>query len=144
MKTLLLFAALIWASATTKTFANDVPVNRIVLQSFESTFGRADAVKWSVVDNLYKAEFSVGGEATTAFFDPQDGSLIAFSRYLTIGELPRTLQGSLKKAAASDLITEVFEVQSDAGTDYYAAVQKQEGTVILKAASATWNVFKKG
>jgi hypothetical protein len=144
MKTVFLFAALIWASATTKTFANDVHVNRIVLQSFKSTFGHASVVKWSVVDNLYKAEFNVDGEATTAFFDPQDGSMIACSRYLTIDELPRTLQRSLKKAAESNLVTEVFEVQSDAGIDYFASVKKPEGTVILKAASTTWNVYKKG
>jgi hypothetical protein len=143
MKTLFLFAALLLASATTKTFANDVKVNPAVRQTFESLFGRAVAVKWSMVDHLYKADFNVNGEQTAAFFSAEDGSLVASGWYLTVADLPRTLQRSLKEAAGTDLVTEVFEVQSDAGTDYYATLKKQNETVILKAGTTTWNVFKK-
>ena len=143
MKTVLLFAALLWAAASNQSFASDGNVNPGVLRTFQINFGQITDVKWSVVDQLYRADFEVDGEATSAFFSPEDGSMVACSRYLKISELPRTLQRSLAEAAASGAITEVFEVQSDAGTDYYATVQNDRKTVVLKAAAAKWNVYKK-
>jgi len=144
MKTVFLLAALAWASATNKTFAGDGHVNPSVLHTFQSNFGKVADVKWSVVDHVYKAEFKVDDETTIAFFSPDDGALVACSRYISISELPRTLQHSLKQAAASAAITEVFEVQSDTGVDYYATVQNSRRSVVLKATATKWQVYKKG
>src|SRR5881409_2443961 len=102
------FSRLFLASATSKTFANDIKITPIVMQSFQSLFRNATQVKWSVVDRLYKAEFTLDDEQTTAFFNIDDGSLVASCRYMAVSELPRKLQQSLKIRAASDLIVEVF------------------------------------
>lgn len=134
---------LLWASFTGKAVAADVHVTPVVLQSFQQTFLNATGVQWSLVDRLYKADFSVDGEMMTAFFSTDDGTLVAYSRYLTIPKLPLVLQRTLKMHITSGTLIGLFEVQSDNSLDYYATVQKQDGTVILKAASKNWSVYKK-
>lgn len=143
MKTVLLLAILLWGAATNNTFANDSKVHPSVLRAFESNFGNRTGVKWSVVDNLYKAEFTIDDEAKAAFFSPEDGTMVAYSRYVTIGDLPYTLQRSLIQAVGSAAITEIFEVQSDTGTDYFASMQRAGETIVLKAASTKWMIYKK-
>lgn len=142
MKTLILIAALVWASATNKTFATGVNVTPAVMQTFKSEFLNAANVQWSVVDHLYKAVFEQDGDEISAFFNP-DGSLVASCRYLAMPDLPRAVQRSLKASAGSFAITEIFEVQNDDGADYYATVKKGSEERILKAADNKWNVYKK-
>ena len=142
MKTLILIAALVWASATNKTFATGVNVTPAVMQTFKSEFQNAANVQWSVVDHLYKAVFEQDGDEISAFFNP-DGSLVVSCRYLAMSDLPRTMQRSLKASAGSSNITEIFEVQNDEGADYYATVKKDSQVTILKAAAKKWNVYKK-
>ena len=137
-----LFAALLLASATNKIFAKDVNVTPAVMQTFESEFLNVSDVQWSVVDHLYKAEFKEDGEETIAFFNP-DGSLVARCQYLSISDLPRAMQRSLKADAAFDNVTEIFEVQNDAGADYYVTVKKGSETKIIKAVANKWIEYKK-
>jgi len=143
MKALLLSAALMLAALTTKTFAADVKVAPVVLQTFHSTFFNVSNVHWSKVDNLYKAEFDKDGEKTAAFFSIEDGTLVATARYITVQDLPRALRNSLKQQAATASITELFEVQGSNDIDYYATLQEAGKTIVLKAAAAKWNVYKK-
>jgi hypothetical protein len=143
MKSLLLAGALFLAALTTQSFANDVKVTHAVMQSFKSTFTNASNVQWSVVERMYKAEFIVDGEKTAAFFDIEDGSLVATARYITINDLPRALRSSLKSQAASAVISEIFEVQSDEGIDYFATLLQDGKTVVLKSAATKWSVYKK-
>src|SRR6476646_7517282 len=98
MKTIFLFAALFCVSAVNKTFANDVKISPVVMQTFKTSFSNATNVQWSVVNHLYRATFTLDDEQTIAFFSIEDGSLVASCHYLTISELPRTLQRSLKAA----------------------------------------------
>lgn len=140
---MILAAALLLASVTTKTFANDVKVKPSVLRTFQSTFANVSNVQWSVVGHLYQAVFTVDGETTFAFFSSEDGLLVASSHYITISELPRGLRSTLKTEAADSKILELFEVQSDNGTDYYATLQNGDKTVILKGVSSKWSIYKK-
>lgn len=144
MKTIVLFAALLWASVASKSIAADVAVTPVVLHAFQQTFATAADVQWSVVDHLYKAEFSMEGEKRAAFFSADDGTLIASSRYINLTQLPRVLQSSLKTYIATCTLLELFEVQTDDCIDYYATVQTQGETVVLKAAAKNWKVYKKG
>src|SRR5215217_4123505 len=142
MKTMLLLATLLWASAINKTFANDVYITPAVLHAFETTFTKATNVQWSVVEQLYKVVFKENDEEITAFFD-KDGSLVASCYLIAVSDLPRAMQRSLKADAAAYAITEVYEVQTDDGTDYYATVQKGKETKVLKAGAQKWSVYKK-
>ena len=140
---MILAAALLLAGLTTKSFANDVKVTPVVLKSFQTMFAGAGDVQWSKVDYLYKAEFDIDGEKTAAFFSIEDGSLVATTRYLSISDLPRALRSELKKESEKAPLTELFEVQSETGTDYYATLQQDGKPLVLKAAINKWSVYKK-
>jgi hypothetical protein len=143
MKLILLAGALLLATLTTKAFAAEVPVTPKVLHEFEATFRNATGVQWSVLDHLFKAEFTIAGQKTVAFFNSEDGRLVATSRYITMPELPRVLQNSLKEQAAVAPIAEIYEVVSDESWDYFATMQQGDKIVILKATSTKWEVYKK-
>lgn len=143
MRVLLLAGALFLAAITTNTFANDVTATHAVRRSFAQNFPEADNVQWSMIEQLYRADFNVDGEKRSAFFSANDGTLVATSRYMVAAQLPRALQNSLKSYTASFTLIEVFEVQHDDGADYYATVQKTGETLILKAAASKWDVYKK-
>jgi hypothetical protein len=143
MKSILLAGALLLATLTTKTFAAEVPVTPKVLHQFETTFHNASQVQWSVLDEMYKAEFTISGQRTVAFFNSEDGSLVATSRYITVGELPGVLQHSLKAKAGSAPISEVYEVVNGESWNYFATVQQGSKSIILKATSTNWEVYRK-
>jgi hypothetical protein len=142
MKALFLGVALLLAAVATNTFAADVNVNPLVMHEFRTLFFNATNVQWSQVQNLYKAEFTIDGDKTAAFFN-SEGTLVATTHYITIGELSRNLRNSLKQQAGAATITEIFEVQSDAGIDYYATLQQNGNTTVLQAGSNKWEVYKK-
>lgn len=142
MKSIILAGAFMLAALTNKTFAADPKVSPIVLQAFNMSFSHASNAQWSVVDKLYKVEFISGSEKSIAFFSG-DGTLVATSRYITIENLPYSLQRSLIRRTISGSITELFEVQSDGQIDYYATVKQGNGQIILKSFSTSWNVYKR-
>ena len=143
MKSLLLAAGLFIAAFTTQSFANDVKVTPVVMQTFQRTFDHAANVKWSVVDRLYKAEFDFDGIKSAAFFSIEDGSLVASTRYMTIDELPRLLRNNLKAHTQKATILEMFEVESNDSIDYYVTIKQEGKNVILKSDATKWSVFKK-
>lgn len=143
MKTFFLAAALLFTSVTNKIFATDVPVTPAVLQSFQQNFGNITPVQWSVVNQLYKAVFTIDGQEIAAFFSISDGMFVASGRYLTYEELPHMLRTSLKNFTASYTLVEIFEVETDAGRAYYATVKKGKESLLLEAHTKTWSLFKK-
>jgi hypothetical protein len=143
MKSIILAGTLFLAALTSKTFAADTKVSSLVLHAFETSFSQAGNAQWSVVNQLYRAEFTTDGEKRIAFFSG-DGTLVATSRYITVGELPERLQRSLVRRTITGSIMEVYEVQSEGQTNYFATVQHLDGKIVLKSASTGWDVYKKG
>jgi hypothetical protein len=141
MKSIILAGALFLAALTSKTFAADTKVSYLVLHAFETNFSNAANAQWSVVNHLYRAEFTVAGETKIAFFS-SDGTLEATCRYITVGELPERLQHSLVRRTVTGSILEIFEVQSDRQTNYFATVKHLDGKIMLKSASIGWGVYK--
>ena len=144
MKSILLAAALMLAAITTKALANDVKVNPVVLRTFETTFGKTSNVQWSVVEHLYRADFTQDGENVIAFFSADDGSYVASGRYITTAELPRVLRSGLKAHTDGAVLSELFEVQNDEGTTFYATIQNGQKTTVLKSGANKWGIYKKG
>ena len=142
MKSIILAGAFLLL-AFTKSFAADVNVSPSVLRTFQTSFSNATAVQWSVVDNVYRADFTIDGEKTIAFFNIADGSLVATSCYITVQDLPRVLQRSLKTHTSSAAVMEVFEVQGNESLDYYVTIRQADKTTILKSGSTEWIVYKK-
>jgi hypothetical protein len=142
MKSLILAGAFMLL-ALTKSFAADITITPSVKRTFQTAFRNASEVKWSIVENVYRADFSIDGEKTIAFFNMEDGALVATSRYMSVQDLSRVLQRSLKKATASATILEVFEVQGNESIDYYVTIKQEGKTVILKSNTTDWKIYKK-
>ena len=142
MKSIILAGAFMLL-ALTNTFAADINVTPSVQRTFRTEFRNVSDVKWTIVDQLYRADFVVDGERTIAFFSPKDGSLVATSHYLSVQDLPRELHRSLKPHMATGKLVELFEVEGNDSFNYYAAIQNGDKTTIFKSTGTSWVVYKK-
>lgn len=141
MKTLLIAVALL-AGTFTKSFAAGEP-QPTVLKSFKTTFASATEVDWSRSEELYKAVFLLNGQYITAYFN-EDGTMAVLARHISATSLPMMLQTTLKNDYNGQWITDVLEVTSDGGLQYYATLENADATLVLKASSTTWSTYQKG
>ncbi len=143
MKCVILAVALMLSALTTRTFAADVKVTPTTLFTFQVNFSDATNVQWTAVDNLYRADFTINGEQTIAYFSKADGTLVVTCRYLTVAELPRELQRSLKTKMVDATLIELYQIQNNDTVDYYATIVQADKLTIWKSANGKWDVFKK-
>ena len=142
MKPILIAIALL-ASTFTKSFAAEVPaVQPTVLKSFKTTFVGATEVGWSTTQDLYKAEFSLNGQYVTAYFK-EDGSMQALIRHISVANLPIILQTALKNDYKGHWVTDIMEVTSDSGLQYYVTLENADAKVVLKSSSTVWSRYQK-
>ena len=142
MKPLFILSLIFSSFFTTTAFAKDGE-NSAAQQSFNTTFTNAAEVKWTVSEGLHKVSFSLNGQYAAAFYN-EEGELIATTRNFTSLQLPITLQASLKKDHAGFWITDLFEVTTQASTEYYVTLENAEQKVILKASpNSTWSKHQK-
>ena len=143
MKSLVITFTLLANVLTTSSFAADPRVSPMVLRSFSKTFTTATEVDWSVINNMYKAQFTLNGQVVTAFYEA-NGTMVAVTRNMTSNQLPVTLQVELKKDYENFWITGLFELSDESGTDYYVTLESADETVILKSVSDnSWSRYKK-
>ncbi|HYH16624.1 MAG TPA: hypothetical protein VD794_15445 [Flavisolibacter sp.] len=142
MKSLILAVVLFFTAFSTKSFAKDVPVTLPTLITFKATFSDATDVQWTVSGSMYRADFWVEGEKKIAFFNINDGALIVTCRYLSVAELPKVLQSSLKAHTANATLKELFVVEENETKDYYATIEQSGQKIIYKSALKKWEVFQ--
>ena len=129
--------------STKNTYANEEKISAFILQSFNNSFDNAKNVTWSKVKDLYKAEFVLNDQTLSVWYSPE-GDLIALSRKMNPEQLPLSLQTSLQKRAEGYTITELFEIDNDAGTSYYAALENNSKKIILESISVGgWSIYQK-
>lgn len=137
----ILIAAFLLASTLTKSFASD-GVEPTVLRSFQTTFASATEVDWSVSHDLYKAVFFLNGQYVTAYFK-EDGTMQALSRHISATALPIILQTALKNEYKGQWVSDVLEITSEGGVQYYATLENAETQMVLRSSSTTWSTFQK-
>ncbi|HEY0059376.1 MAG TPA: hypothetical protein VGB56_09580 [Flavisolibacter sp.] len=144
MKSLLIVLAVFASSFTSTGFAREtVKVSNAALKNFNSTFSTAAEVNWSATNGFYKANFVFKGQHAAAFFN-EDGTLAAVTRNISSLQLPFSLQVSLKQDYSAFWISELFEVSTDHGTEYYMTLENSDQKVILKATpNGSWSKHKK-
>ena len=143
MKKFLLTLTLFCSLFTATAFANDVKVSTHVLSAFKSTFVDAQNVQWSLVKNMYQAQFTMDDEQYSAYFD-NDGKMLVLARFITVSQLPHGLKASLKAQVGDDVISYLFELTDDEGTHYYATIQKGEKKEMLQSnGSKKWSPYTK-
>jgi len=133
MKKMIFLAAILVVFATTNTFAQTKTPSAVV-EAFEHSFAKAENPSWTVVNSLYRVNFSLKNESLTAYFNA-DGELIASSRTIALMQLPISLQSSLEKYYSNYTVSSLFEVDENDGIHYYAKVNGQKSERLLKSTS---------
>jgi hypothetical protein len=143
MKSLLIAFTMLFILTAKSSYANEEKIAEIILQSFKSSFNDAKNVTWSRVEGLYKAVFVLDGQTLSVWYNPE-GNLIALSRKLNPTQLPISLQTSLKKRSEGYTLTDLFEIDNDAGTLYYAELENTNKRIMLESTSrGEWSVYKR-
>ena len=146
MKKRILLLSIVLVSFTAFSFAADAPVSvsKNVISSFNKQFSNARDIKWESHADFVKAQFSMNDIVLNAYFN-QSGDLIAITRFISPSQLPLVLLNSLKKQYPSGYwVSDLFEIETEAGTSYYATFESADQTIILKSDGISgWNTFQK-
>ena len=143
MKPLFILMMTVSSFFTTTSNAADI-ISPKALKSFETIFATATEAAWTVTDNYYRVEFLLNGQTLNAFYN-EEGKLIGVSRNISSLQLPIILQTELKKEFPENWITDLFEMSTDNGVEYYLTIEDAYTKTVLKSstASSSWMLYKK-
>jgi hypothetical protein len=144
MKKKILFLSIALTSLTAFSFAADAPaISKNVISSFNQQFASAKDVKWNYQVKYVKAEFTMNDMVLFAYFN-DNGDLLAVTRFISPNQLPLSLLSNLKKNYDTYWISDLFEIQTESGTSYYATLENADQVVVLKSDGTNgWNTYKK-
>ena len=126
MKKRILLLSIVLVSFTAFSFAADAPViSKNVISSFNKQFSNARDIKWENQANFVKAQFTMNDMVLFAYFN-NNGELIAVTRFISPNQLPLEILTSLKKDYTGYWISDLFEIQTEAGTVYYATLENAD------------------
>ncbi len=144
MKKRILLVSIVLISFTAFSFAADVPaISKNVISSFNKQFSNARDIQWENQANFVKARFTMNDMVLFAYFN-KTGELIAVTRFISPNQLPLALMTSLKKTHTDSWISDLFEIQTESGTAYYATIENADYVIVLKSEGISgWNTFQK-
>jgi hypothetical protein len=144
MKKRILLLSIVLVSFTAFSFAADAPaISKNVVSSFNKQFSNARDIKWESQANFIKAQFTINDMVLFAYFN-NNGELIAVTRFISPNQLPLELLTSLKKTNTGYWISDLFEIQTESGTAYYATLENADQIVVLKSEGISgWQTFQK-
>ncbi len=138
------FTAFSFATVTS-TITSDAPasISKNVINSFNREFANASNIQWEINANFVKAQFNVNDMVLFAYFN-KSGELIAVTRFISPNQLPLELLTSLKKSNSNYWVSDLFEIQTETGTSYYATIENADQIVVLKSEGINgWQTFQK-
>ena len=143
MKPLFILMMTVSSFFATTSNATDI-VSPKALRSFETTFSTATEAAWTITANYYRVEFMLNGQTLNAFYN-EEGKLVGVSRNINSLQLPIILQTELKKEFSKYWITDLFEMSTDNGAEYYVTIEDADTKTILKSSttSSSWMLYNK-
>ena len=138
------FTAFSFATATpTTSSVAPAAISKSVINSFNNEFTNASDIRWESNANFVKAQFTVNNMVLSAYFN-KAGELIAVTRFISPSQLPLGMFSSLKKTYKGYWVTDLFEIQTESGTAYYATVENADQIIVLKSEGlSSWQTFQK-
>jgi hypothetical protein len=138
------FTAFSFAAVTpTTTSLAPASISKNVINSFNREFANASNIQWEVKENFVKVQFNVNDMVLFAYFN-KGGELIAVTRFISPNQLPPELLTSLKKTNSNYWVSDLFEIQTESGTSYFATVENADQIVVLKSEGINgWQTFQK-
>jgi hypothetical protein len=141
-KFVILTAALVLSLSA--AFAQDVnvkPVPAAIVEELHREFKDISHVQWKTTNKFYKASFMANGYTMEAFYS-FDGQLKGESRNISVEQLPMSLMREVKEKTAAYYVTELFEMLTDRGTEYYITFKKGDETKSYKSSGDNWTALK--
>jgi hypothetical protein len=144
MKKKILLLSIALTSLTAFSFAADGPaVSKNVLSSFNQQFSSARDIKWDFEPKYVKAQFTMNDMVLFAYFN-DNGELLAVTRFISTSQLPLSLLSNLKKEFNGYWVSDLFEIQTESGTSYYATLENADQVIVVKSEGTNgWNMYKK-
>ena len=146
MKKRILLLSIALISFTAFSFAADAPaaISKNVISSFNKQFSNARDIQWESQANFVKAQFTINDMVLFAYFN-NNGDLIAVTRFISASQLPLALLTSLKKQSVSGYwMTDLFEIETESGTSFYATLESADQIIVLKSdGMSSWETFQK-
>ncbi len=132
MKKIILSAAIVLALFST-AFANypDKATDRATA-SFHKDFIRVATLQSEVINNHVRFTFQENNETRYAYYDFQ-GNLVGVVQHMLTSSLPDDLQKEIKKHYSNYWVTELFQVTTENGVNYYIQLTNADETVVLKS-----------
>jgi hypothetical protein len=122
-------------------FAQDVkPVPAYIVKELHTEFTNVSNLQWKTVDQFYKASFITDGTALDVFYSG-DGTLAAVARKLTVDQLPLVLAKEVKEKAMKHTISELFELLTDKGTEYFLIINNEKETKRFRSEGQYWTRY---
>jgi hypothetical protein len=135
-KKIILFAACLLLS-TSAIFAQSKSIPAPVVAEFQTSFKGITDVQWKTAGPLYKASFILDQYPIDAFFSI-DGKLTATTRKLSENQLPMILIASMREKQKNAEVTDLFEVLSDRGTEYFFVVDNGKQKKVFTSDGEDW------
>jgi len=145
-----IMAALLLTTFIGTSFAtpvgSDTPAgtgNEIVIASFRKEFRTADVMQVENKRAFTKVTFRLNGVVMFAYYSG-DGDLLAVIRNILSTQLPIQLLMELKQNHSDCWITDLFEIDSNGQTVYYATLENSDTRLTLRSDNtSSWETFEK-
>ncbi len=134
---LLVMSAAFLITISTAFATEKNPVPGAITAAFQKEFKHTGNVQWKTTSHFYKASFTTNGQLLDAFYN-FEGKMIGLSRALTPAQLPMGLIKEVLEKSATDNITELFELLTDKGTEYFITYNNGKESTTYKSDGSAW------
>jgi hypothetical protein len=138
MKKQLLVLTMTLLMTLSATFANNTqPVPALIINELNQKFTNATNIQWKTTEVFYKASFTLSGQQLDAFYD-RSGQWIGISRIISAEQLPMFLLLDVQEKTKYYTISELFELVTERGTEYFITYKNHKETKVFKGTSEGW------
>lgn len=117
--------------------------NDIIIAVFHKEFRTADVMQVEQKKEYTKVTFRLSGVVMFAYYS-EDGDLMAVVRNILSTQLPIRLLMDLKQHHSDCWITDLFELDHNGQTVYFASLENSDFKLTLRSAdSSNWETYQK-
>lgn len=143
MKKITIMLAMMLTLSTTWASTGEKSVDETALTAFKLEFSGATDANWYADQDYYKVTFTLNDQRLFAFYST-GGEFIAVTRYISSAQLPLFLQHNLRKFYRNAWVSDLYEVATKSGTNYYVTLETADTKTVLKSVNGRdWSVYKR-
>ena len=138
MKTRILIITAALLMSFSAIFAKDIkPVPASIVNELNREFKEISNLQWKTTDNYYKASFIDNGQPMEVFYS-YEAKLIGISKSIKPEQLPMNLAKEAKEKGALHQVTQLFELLTDRGTEYFITFNTGKEIKTFKSDGNDW------